>query len=91
MTKKEGHQKFWRMKIENYFGKTQHLENFPRRPNFFRKQEEIWNRGGNASLPQGDGRPCSWKIQISVSVYAYTAALHNIYLTRFRQKNERGE
>ena len=47
---KESHQKFWRMKIEKMFGKRESWEYF----------SEIGESetGGNASLPQRDGRAC---------------------------------
>ena len=53
---KKGHQKFWRMKIENFWGKGNILEIFHRVWKFVENRGEIWNRG-NASWPQGDGRP----------------------------------
>jgi len=54
---KTGHQKFWRMKIEFFFRKGK-IGNI-----FHRVRKKFLNRGefeteGNASLPQGDGRPC---------------------------------
>jgi len=49
MPKKE---KFWRMKIGNFLGKDQIGE-------IFRENRGKSETGGeNASLPQGDGRPC---------------------------------
>jgi len=56
MTKKS-HQKFWRMKIENFFGKKRNWENFPQSLTNFPKQRGQSETGGNASLPQGDGHP----------------------------------
>jgi len=44
------------MKIENFFGKNTESE-------FFRKQRGSETEG-NASLPQGDGRPCIYMIRM---------------------------
>jgi len=54
MTKK-GQQKFWRMKIEKFFGKRY---NFRQSLIFFKIGGKSETGEENASWPQGDGRPC---------------------------------
>lgn len=45
------------MKIEKFIWKRQNRKNLPQNQNIFSKNGEIWN----ASLPQGDGRPCLYR------------------------------
>jgi len=45
------------MKIEKIYGKRSNGKNFPRSVNIFSEIGGNLKQGGNASLPQGDGRP----------------------------------
>src|SRR6218665_1682340 len=55
---KNGCQKVWRMKIKKFLGKRSNWGNFPRSPKNLSEIGGKSETGGNASLPQGDGRPC---------------------------------
>jgi len=56
MTKK-GHQKFWLMKIKKLVKKVK-LGKFPTESEKFFGNRGKSETGGDASLPQRDGRPC---------------------------------
>ena len=58
-------QKFWRMKIGEFFSEKVKLGKIFHGVLKFKKNSEIGGnvkQGGNASLPKGDGRPWMWKV-----------------------------
>jgi len=68
---KNGRQKFWWMKIGNFLGKRSNWGNFPGK--FSAEIGGKFEMGENASLPQGDRRPC---LQLRKILHKYNGDCH---------------
>ena len=68
MTKQKKSSEFCRMKIGKFLWKRQTWENFPRSQKYFSGIGGNLKQGGNASLPQRDGRPWQFLLTFHIEI-----------------------